>query len=91
MRKLYLGMGVAALMLLLLTSALAFSLTLQNLRVNAMSFVQPAAAIVIAAPMTSADESEIASPNSTGVRFEEFEQTDHFCQKYKSLETATDF
>lgn len=91
MRKLYIGLGIFALALLLLTSAFAFSLTLQNLRLNALSFGQPAAALVIAAPMTSATEAEIASPDSEGVRLEEFVRPDHVCNKDKLSEHTTDF
>jgi hypothetical protein len=91
MRKLLIGGGITALVLLLLATAFAFSLTLQNLRLNALSFVQPAAALTIAAPMTSADESEIASPDSTGVRIEEFQKREHACNREKLRESATDF
>ena len=91
MRKLYIGIGAIAIALLLLTAAFAFSLTLQNLRLNALSFVKPAAAIVIAAPMTSADESEISSPDALGVRFEEFVQPEHACNKDRVQDRTTDF
>lgn len=91
MRKLYIGFGVIALALLLLTAAFAFSLTLQNLRLNALSFSPPAAAIVIAAPMTSDVESNISSPDNRGVRLEQFVQPEHVCNKNKVQEYTTDF
>lgn len=91
MRKMFIAIGIAALLLLLLATAFAFSLTLQNLRVNALSFAQPVSASSIAAPMTSTDESEIASPVSDGVRLEEFQQPERICQKNKVQDRATDF
>ncbi len=91
MRKMYLALGTIALLLLLLVGAFAFSLTLQNLRVNALSFAQPAAAASIAAPMTFADEAEISSPATDGVRLEEFQAPKGFCQKNKGHDRATDF
>lgn len=91
MRKMYIGIGITALLLLLLAGAFAFSLTLQNLRVNALSFAQPIAASVIAAPMTFADEAEIASPESEGVRLEEIQQSEGLCRKNKVQDRATDF
>lgn len=91
MKKVYLGVIALGLMLLLLAGALAFSFTLQNLRVNAFSFVQPAAAAVLAAPMTSSDEAAIVSPEPSEVRFEEFQAPTHVCQKDKLQDRATDF
>jgi hypothetical protein len=91
MKKFYIGIGITALMVLLLASAFAFSLTLQSLRVNALSFVEPVAASIIAAPMTSADEAEIASPESGGVRLEEFEARHAVCAKRQAQEEASGF
>jgi hypothetical protein len=91
MRKISVTLAVTALMLLLLVSALAFSVTLQNLRINTFSFARPAAASVIAVPMTSADEAAIMSPESNTVRFEEFQQPQHVCDKNKARNRTTDF
>lgn len=92
MRKLYIGFGVIALALLLLTAAFAFSLTLRNLRLNALSFTPPAAAIIMAAPMSSVDESNISSPDArSGVRLEQFVQPEHVCNKTRVQERSTDF
>lgn len=91
MRKVYFGIGITALALLLLTSAFAFSLTLQNLRVSALSFAQPAAAAIVAAPMTFADEAEISAPATDGVRLEEFVKPEHVCSKDKIREIETEF
>ena len=91
MRKIFIGIGITALLFLLLASALAFSMTLQNLRVNALSFAQPAEAAVITAPMTSSDEANISSPESNGVRLQEMQQPERFCQKDKAQDHATDF
>lgn len=91
MRKIYIGIGITALVLLLLASALAFSLTLQNLRINSFSFVRPAAAAVVAVPMTSADEAAIASPESNTVRLEEFQQPERVCNKTKIQNHTKDF
>jgi hypothetical protein len=91
MRKVTIGIAVTALVLLLLASAFAFSATLASLRVNALSFVEPAEAAVIASPMTSLDEAQLASPLSETVRMEEFQQTDRVCQKDKIQDRAPDF
>lgn len=91
MRKLYITVAVTALMLLLLASAYAFSVTLQNLRINTFSFAHPAAAAVIAVPMTSADEAAITSPQSNTVRLEEFQPPEHVCAKNKVQNRTTDF
>lgn len=91
MKKLALGIGAVAVLMLLLAGAFAFSLTLQTLRVNAYSFAQPAVGTVIAAPMTSAAEAEIASPDSDQIRLEEFQQPERICQKDKAPERETDF
>ncbi|TAH50089.1 MAG: hypothetical protein EYC68_15090 [Chloroflexota bacterium] len=91
MRKVYISIGIAAFALLLLASAFAFSFTLQNLRVNAFSFAQPAAAAVIAAPMTSAEEAEISSPSLGSVRLEPVTVRERLCQKNKGQVRTTDF
>lgn len=91
MRKLYIALGITALMLLLLASAFAFSLTLQNLRINSFSFARPVAAAVVAAPMTSADEAAIASPESNSVRLEEFQQPERVCSKNKVQNRTKEF
>lgn len=91
MKKLSIGMAVTALALLLLASAFAFSASLANLRVNALSFVQPAQAAVVASPMTLVDEAQLASPSSEPVRMQEFQQSDHVCQKDKLQDRVTDF
>ena len=91
MRKVYIGIGITALALLLLTAAFAFSLTLQNLRLNALSFAEPAAAAIVAAPMTWSDESEITATSSDGVRLEEFAKPEHVCSKDEMQDSGTDF
>lgn len=95
MKRIYMGIGITVVLCLLLAGAFAFSLTLQNLRVSAYSFAQPAEAAGIAAgsaaPMTGADESAISSPDSGQVRMEEFAQPEHLCQKDRVQNRATDF
>lgn len=91
MKKFYIGVGILVLAFLLMTTALAFSHILQNLRLNALSFTQPTSALVIAAPMTSADEAAMTSPDKTGVHLEEFVQPAHVCNKEGLPETITDF
>ncbi len=91
MKRVYLGIAVTALLFLLFAGAFAFSLTLQNLRVSALSFNTPASPIIFAAPMTSADEAAISSPNSEAVRLKEFQEPQHVCDKNKVQESATDF
>jgi hypothetical protein len=95
MKKIYLGIGLTALLLavvlLFLTSAFAFSLSLQNLRINAASFAPPAASAVFAAPMTSSDEAVIARPISDNIRLEEMQETDHVCQRSKTNAPGTGF
>jgi hypothetical protein len=95
MKKVYLSIGLAALMLmvalLFLTSAFAFSLSLQNLRINAASFASPAASVLLASPMTSADEAEIGKPQSDSIRFEDFQQSEHVCNRTKTSAQDTGF
>lgn len=93
MRKIFVGVGITVMLVLLLAVALAFSATLQDLHINAGSFsesiVAPAAAA--AAPMTSAEEGQIAVPSSDQVRFEEFQAPSHICQKDKTTDHVNDF
>ncbi len=91
MKRVFLGMGITALMLLLLAGAFAFSLTLQNLHVNAMSFSKPAPFALYTEPMTSADEAAISSPDADGVRLEEYQASQRVCSKNKTPDRATDF
>lgn len=92
MKRMTMGIGITALLVLLLASAFAFSVTLQNLRVNALSFAQPAEAAAVEEPMTGADESAISSLDADEVRMEEFEQADdHLCRKNRLADRATDF
>ena len=41
--------------------------------------------------MTFADEAEISSPSTEGVRLEEFVQPEHVCSKGERHERETDF
>lgn len=91
MKKVYIGIGITALVLLLLGTAFAFSVTLQSLRLNALSFAEPVAAAVIAAPMTFADEAEIASPDSEGVRLEQYQARQAVCAKRQAQPETTGF
>ncbi len=91
MKRITLGIGILALLLLLFAGAFAFSVTLQNLHVSAYSFAQPAEAAVITAPMTGADESAISSPSTDSVRMERFDHSTHVCEKDKAPDSATDF
>lgn len=91
MKRIYMGIGITVVLCLLLAGAFAFSLTLQNLRVSALSFAQPAEASAIEVPMTGADEAVISSPSLDQVRMQEFDQTEHLCQKGKVQDRATDF
>jgi hypothetical protein len=83
MKKIYLAVGATVMLLLLLGTALVFSATLSNLHVNAASFAIPAVAPAAAAPMTYADESNLASPQADRVRFQDVERDDHICQRDK--------
>ncbi len=91
MKKFYLGLSIVGLTLLLFATAFAFSLLLQRLHVSTFSMAEPAAPVVIAAPMTSADEAQIASPRSDTVRMEEYLTPDHLCQKKEQSDRITDF
>ena len=92
MRKVYMAIGIAVVLLLLLGSAFAFARTLQHLHINAGSFSQ---SLVIPAgsaePMTSAEEGEIVAPASDTVRFADFKVPKHLCQKDKNSDPRTDF
>ena len=87
MKKIIIGLSVGGLMLLLLASALAFSLSLQALNVNAASFTLPSSS-VLAAPMTSDAESQIDAPASDPVRFQTTQQPTHLCDRDKGTDTT---
>lgn len=95
MKRVYVGVGLTALVLavvlLFVTSAFAFSLSLQNLRINAASFAAPAASVILASPMTSAEEAAIGQPQINTIHFEEFPQADHVCQRDKVNAEGTGF
>lgn len=82
MKKIMIGLSVGGLMILLLASALAFSLSLQVLNVNAASFALPTSS-VLADPMTSDAESQIGSPASDPVRFQTVQVPAHVCNRDK--------
>lgn len=92
MRKVYVAIGFTVVLFLLLASAFAFALTLQNLHINAGSFSQSLVVpVAVDQPMTSAEEGEIAAPTSDTVRFAEFKVPEHLCQKDKDSNPGTDF
>lgn len=75
---------VAALLLVLVTSALAFSLTLQGLHVNAASFNAPGVKAVEAAAMTSADEAQVGQPSGEMVRMDVYTAPVRLCERDKA-------
>lgn len=96
MKRISIGIAVFALLFLLFAAAFAFSITLQTLHVNAFSFEQPASSLMLAAPMTSADEAQIASPqadrvSADQVRFGETQQSTHVCPRDKATDQPADF
>lgn len=95
MKRVFRSIGLTALafalVILFLGSALAFSLSLQNLHISAVSFAQPANGTVLAAPMTSEDESQISLSQSDGVRLEEYQASDHVCQREKTDDEGVGF
>jgi hypothetical protein len=90
MKRISIAIGITLLMLTLLGSAFAFSLTLQDLHVNAFSFAQPAEAAVTGAPMTSDDEAAISAPSSESVHLADF-APQHVCNRDKTQGNSTDF
>jgi len=95
MKRVLLGIGLTAVALTLTImffgSALAFSLSLQNLHINAASFAQPINSTVLASPMTSADEAQIGKSQPDSIRFEEYQATDHVCQRDKASDQNVGF
>ena len=95
MKRLFLGIGLTAaaltLAIMFFGSALAFSLSLQNLHINAASFAQPVVSTVLASPMTSTDESAIGTSQSDGISLEEYQASDHVCQRGKTSEQSIGF
>jgi len=91
MRKLILTLAVVGLMFVLAATAVGFSLSLQNLHVNAASFAAPVIAPAYAAPMTYADESNIQEPQSSTIRFEEYQAPEHVCERSKTNGTSAGF
>lgn len=91
MRKLILVLSVVGLTLVLAATAVGFSLSLQNLHVNAASFAAPALAPVHAAPMTYADESNVSQPQGSTIRFEDYQAPSHVCERDKSGDASAGF
>lgn len=87
MKRVFLGLGLTALALALvimfLGSAFEFSLSLQNLHISAASFAPLGTSTVLASPMTSADEAQIGNSESNTIRFQEYQASDHVCQRDK--------
>jgi hypothetical protein len=91
MKRIFLGASIAVLALFLLSSAVAFSVSLSSLHINAASFVLPVAAPLASAPMTYSDESNIGQPQANSVRFEAVSKSGHVCQRDKASESSDGF
>ncbi len=91
MKKVLIALSVGALLFLLVATAFAFSFTLQNLHISAASLVQPLGSPVLAAPMTSADESNMSTTTQDHVRFETVQEPEHICQKDKTKDQGVGF
>ncbi len=91
MKKALTALSAVALIIVLLASALAFSLSLQNLNINAGSFLLSAASSANAAPMTSNDEAAIGQTRSDTIRLQVDDVPQHVCKRNKTSDTSAGF
>ncbi|HZQ08774.1 MAG TPA: hypothetical protein VFD70_19480 [Anaerolineae bacterium] len=91
MKKMITAASAVGLMMILLASALAFSLSLQNLNINAGSFLLSAATPVNAVPMTSNEEAAISQPSSDTIRLQVDDAPQHVCKRNKTSDTSAGF